>query len=367
MKVVILANPKSTHTTKWVNSLNEKGVDIYLFSLNDYDIELFNKDIKIEVFKIPKKIQNNKSGSFSKFLYAVSLNKLKNFIKKVKPDILHAHYISSYGLLGAMTSFHPYLISVWGTDIYYVPEKNFINRKLIEFSLSKADKIFSTSHVMCKQTKKFTNKEVEVIPFGIDIDIFKPIHIESLFKKEDIVIGTIKTLEKIYGIEYLIRAFKVVKDKLPSISLKLLIVGGGLDENYFKKIIKELELENNTIFTGFIVPNEIPKYHNMIDIFLALSERESFGVSILEASACEKPVIVSDAEGFTEIVKNNLTGFIVEKRNIQQIVEVLTKLVLNKILREKIGKAGREEVIKFYNWKDNVNQIIKAYEEYIKN
>ncbi len=71
---------------------------------------------------------------------------------------------------------------------------------------------------------------------------------------------------------------------------------------YLKTLVKELELENDVIFTGFIVPEEIPKYHNMIDIYSALSivDSESFGVAVLEASACEKPVVVSNV---TDLLK----------------------------------------------------------------
>ena len=72
---------------------------------------------------------------------------------------------------------------------------------------------------MKEQTKKFTNKQIEVIPFGIDVNKFKPMKVDTIFHKEDIVIGTVKTLEKKYGIEYLIRTFKLVKEKLQSISL----------------------------------------------------------------------------------------------------------------------------------------------------
>ena len=337
-----------------------KGV---LFGLNNYDKNLFNKNVRIEILDIPSKLQSNRDGSFSKFIYLMSINRIKTFIKKIKPDVVHAHYISSYGLLGALAGFHPYFISIWGTDIFYIPEKNFINKKLIEFSLSKADKIFSTSHVMAEQTKKFTNKEIKVIPFGIDADKFRPMNAEFLFDKEDIVIGTIKSLEKKYGIEYLIKAFKILKDVSQIPHLKLLIVGKGSEEIHLKRIVKELELEHDTIFTGFIPISEVPKYHNMLDVFVALSNSESFGVSALEASACEKPIVVSDAEGFKEIVKDNITGFKVEKRNIQQTADVLKKLILDKNLRKKIGKAGREHVIKFYNWNDNVNQMIENYND----
>ncbi len=363
MKILILANPLSSHTIKWVNFLNARGIEIYLFGLNSYNKNSFNKNVTIEILDVPKKLQSNKDGSFSKIIYLTAIGKIKRFIKKIQPDVLHAHYVSSYGLLGALANFHPLIVSVWGTDIYYIPEKNIFYQKLIEFSLSKADKILSTSRAMAVQTEKFTNKKIEVIPFGIDTDKFKPLKAESLFTTEDTVIGTIKTLEKKYGIEYLIRAFKIVKDEFPSKKLKLLIVGSGPEENNLKRIVRELGLENNTVFTGYINPDEIPKYHNMIDIFAALSESESFGVSALEASACEKPIIVSNAEGFKEIVKDELTGFIVDRNNIQQAADKIKNLIKNKNFREKMGRAGREQVLNVYNWNDNVTQMIEVYKQ----
>lgn len=99
---------------------------------------------------------------------------------------------------------------------------------MLKYNLKKADKILSTSNVMAKETKLYTNKDIEVTPFGIDIEQFKPMVFESLFDKDDIVIGTVKSLEEVYGIEYLIRAFKIISDKYENLPLKLLIVGGEL-------------------------------------------------------------------------------------------------------------------------------------------
>lgn len=366
MKILILANPDNYHTIKWVNSLSEQGIEICLFGLNNYDKNLLHKNVTIEIFDAPLKSQKDIDGSISKIIYLASLKRLKNFIRKVKPDILHAHYVSSYGLLGALTGFHPFFISVWGRDIYDIPEKNVIYKKLVRYGLDKADMLFSTSNAMALQTKKFTNKLVEVIPFGIDINKYKPMKVDTLFNKDDIVIGTVKTLEKKYGIEYLIRTFKLIKEKLPAVHLKLLIVGTGILENHLKTLVKELGLENDAVFTGFIVPEEVPKYHNMLDIYAALSieDSESFGVSVLEASACEKPVVVSDVSGFKEVVANNISGFIVERKNIDQTADVIIKLIADKKLREEIGSAGRKHVEQFYNWEDNLSKMISTYKQF---
>ncbi|PIX95484.1 MAG: glycosyltransferase family 4 protein, partial [Ignavibacteria bacterium CG_4_10_14_3_um_filter_37_18] len=139
----------------------------------------------------------------------------------------------------------------------------------------------------------------------------------------------------------------------------------GTKEAVLKKIVFELGIENVTIFTGFIDYDEIPKYHNMIDIsvFVSIDDSESFGVSVLEAMACAKPVIVSDAGGLPEVVKKNVTGLIVERKNSVQTSNAIEELLLNKDMRLKFGANGRERVKNKYSLEDSVSQMIKVYEQ----
>ncbi len=367
MRILLLADSNSPHILRWAKYLHNSGCTINIFTFHVPDLNLYKDTPGINLFSMnaPRELQKKSEGNFSKLIYLKAVKKVKQLVKALRPDIVHSHYVSSYGLIGALSGFHPYIISVWGADIYNFPQRSVLHKKMIEYSLRKADKILSTSRAMAAQTKKFTEKEIEVTPFGIDVDKFKPQKSESVFGPDDLVIGTIKTLEKKYGVEYLIRTFKLVKEKLPAAKLKLLIVGGGSLTDSLKELVNELNLEEDTIFTGFIIPDEIPKYHNMLDVYVSLSKEdsESFGVAVLEASACEKPVVVSRMGGLPEVVEENVTGFVVQNKNIQEAAEVLIKLISDKNVREKIGKAGRERVIKYYNWNDNVTQMIKIYNQ----
>ena len=300
-----------------------------------------------------------------KLSYFKTLKKLKKTINEFKPDIVHAHYASSYGLLGALTKFHPYVLSVWGSDVFDFPKKSFVHKTIFKFNLKAADKILSTSHIMAVETKKYTSKEIEITPFGINTEVFKPIPVKSLFNQNDIVIGTIKTLEAKYGIAYLIKAFSIIKKKLPSLPLRLLIAGGGSLEQELKKLCKELNIINDTIFAGLISYNKIMDYYNMLDIYVALSinDSESFGVAILEASACEKPVVVSNIGGLPEVVENNITGFIVQPENENEAADAIIKLIQDETLRNFFGKQGREKVKKHFEWNENENQMINIYKE----
>lgn len=200
MKLLILADARSPHTIKWVNGLLEKDNIILLISLSGskYDGYSKSRNLNIKSFELNNNIFSRQDGYLPKIFYLKVLNKIYKNIKEFCPDILHAHYASSYGLLGALTGFHPLVISVWGADVYNFPRKNYIYTLLLKYNFHKADKILSTSKIMVKEIEKYTNKKIEVTPFGIDLNRFKPQHEDRPFDSDSIVVGTIKSLEKIW-------------------------------------------------------------------------------------------------------------------------------------------------------------------------
>ena len=361
----MLADPTSSHTIKWARSLATHDLKIGIFGLTTVDTSIYQDYPTITLFSAGFTFTTVKSSlaSLNKLQYLRALPHLKKVIHYFKPDIIHAHFATSYGLLGALSGFHPYLISVWGSDVYDFPRKSFLHQALLRFNLRQADKILSTSHIMATETGPHTYAPVEVTPFGIDIDIFKPFLVNGLFKFGDIVIGTVKTLEKKYGIEYLIRAFKILKQRNPTLPLKLLIVGGGSQEKCLKDLTEELQLEGDTIFTGRVPYDQVPDYYNMLTIFVALStqDSESFGVAVIEASACEKPVVVANVGGLPEVVEDGTTGLVVPARNPEKAAAAIEQLIHDEALRRKMGKQGRERVKRLYNWPNNVAQMIDIY------
>ena len=365
MKILLLADPNSVHIIKWATSLAKNNIDILIFGLGDLVVNDYEDVKNIQVKTLNQAITRNE-GSFSKLNYLKALPTIKKIIKEFKPNILHAHYATSYGLLGALSGFSPFILSVWGSDIFTFPHKSFLHKMVLKYNLKKADKILSTSHIMAKEIKLYTDKEIEVTPFGIDMEQFKPMKVDSLFRDDDIVVGTIKTLEDEYGIEYLIRAFKILSDKYIELPLKLLIVGGGSLENQLKDLVRELNIENKTIFTGKIPFLDVPKYHNMLSVSVSISNSESFGVAIIEASSCAKPVVVANVGGLPEVVEDGISGFVVEPRNSQETANAIEKLILDEELRVEIGNNGRDRVERLYNWTDNVRQMVNIYEDVLK-
>ena len=365
MKILFLSDGSSVHTKRWVNSTVENGNIVHLFSLSPVNAADYPaRDFTFTDFALQKR-----AGGFSKLKYLKVLPELKKIVREFNPDILHAHFATSYGLLGSLCGFHPFILSVWGSDVFDFPQKSFLHRALLKHNLKAADKILSTSNIMAVETKKYTDKEIEVTPFGINTEQFKPEKVSRAdstpFAEEDIVVGTIKWLESKYGIEYLIRAFSTVVSRHPELPLKLLIVGDGSERQNLENLVRELGLDGKVFFTGRAEYSKVKYFHKVIDVYVALSilDSESFGVAIVEAESCGKPVVVSNVGGLPEVVEDGVTGFVVERKNAEAAAEKLEKLVLDPDLREKMGKAGRERVMKFYDWNENVAQMMKIYNE----
>lgn len=366
MRLLFLADGNSIHTKKWINALLAEGHVIHLFSLNTFDVDEYRTNQHTFTYDICDVSQRNSAfAGLNKLNYLNVLPKIKKCIKKFKPEILHAHFASSYGLLGALSGFHPLIISVWGYDVFSFPKISRFHRKIIEFNFNKSDKVLSTSHVMAKETALYVSKEIIVTPFGIDLELFKTKKMKENtflpFDASDIVIGSAKPLEKIYGIDDLIKAFALLLEKFPQQPLKLCIAGDGQEEGSLKALSKDLGIADKVLFIGKIKHQDMPKLLHSIDIFSALSIEESFGVAVIEASACAKPVVVSNAAGLMEVVEHKKTGIIVNKHDPISAAKALESLVLDPILRENLGKAGRERVERLYDWKQNLIQMNEIY------
>ena len=367
-RIFFLADGGSPHTIKWAKSLAHSGYEIFIFGLASFSPDLYRDEPRIKTwsFGADTPVTKSGNGSFQKIRYLSSLSKLKQLIAEFKPDILHVHFVSSYGLLGSLSGFPKIFMSVWGADVYDFPEKSFLHRLVLRFNLKKAQSLFSTSNVMAKQASKYTQKEINVIPFGIELSKFRPGKSELIiWEGNNLILGTVKSLEDKYGIDDLIKAFAILKKRLPDQSLKLLIVGKGTKELELKALAEKMKVSQDIHFTGWIPVEKVPEYHKLLDIsvFPSILDSESFGVAVVEASASEKPVIVSRVGGLIEVVNENVTGLVVPPKNPEALAVAMEKLVLDPTLREKFGKAGRERVEKLYNWDQNLSDMVSFYEK----
>ncbi len=365
LKILLLSDAYSEHTEKWAIGLAKQQVEVGLFSFNKASYPWYKQHQNITVLFEPE-IYSSGTSLIKKLSFLKYVGLLKKSIAIFKPNVLHAHYATSYGFIGALSGFHPFIISAWGTDVMKFPQKNFINRFILKYNLDKADAICATSFTIKKYLERVTKKNVHVIPFGVDCEIFKSKSVSGYFSTDTTVFGSIKPLEKIYNTDFLIKAFAVLSQKYQFYKTGLLIIGEGSQTEVLKKLVKDLNLQNRVVFTGRVPFSEIANFYNMLNIFVNISDYESFGVSVIEAMACEKVVIVTETGGLKEIVENATFGALVPVGDMESTVKEMGKYLLDESTRKVTGKCAREKVLFKYNWKDNIEAMLNVYRSLIK-
>ena len=365
MRVLMVADARSVHTRRWAASLNDSGVGTAVYSLYPSPDDFFEvHGIRLYVFDLFT-YKSNKgvraaAGALAMHIKAVA--DLKKVLRIESPDILHAHYATSFGLIAALTGFSPFIISVWGSDVYEFPYLSRINSKTVRFIFRKADCVLSTSCAMAAQTRKFTDKPIQITPFGVDISLFRKFEKNGAVEGK-FVIGNVKTLAPKYGIDVLIRAFRVVRENNGSLPCKLVIIGDGPCRKEYEELARELGVSEDVEFVGKVPNNELPWWYNSFSVAVSLSRSESFGVVAVEAMACGCPVVVSDADGFREVVQDGITGFVVPKEEPQKAAAAIQRFIDSPSLREVIGNNGIEHVKSRYSWKDCVAKMISIYSD----
>jgi glycosyltransferase involved in cell wall biosynthesis len=179
-----------------------------------------------------------------------------------------------------------------------------------------------------------------------------------------LVIGTVKTLTPKYGIDVLIRAFARLTASGLRPDAHLLIVGDGPERPALEALAVASGVAPRVQFIGAVGHAQVPQWLQRMDIYVAASrdDSESFGVAVLEASACAVPVVVSDAGGLPEVVQHQVSGLVVPRDDSVALADALATLVASPELRQRMGVAGRQRVIDHYDWPRCVDTMLDSYE-----
>lgn len=361
MKICFIGPANSAHMVKWCNWFTQKGHEVHIISFTDNEI----KNTNVHFIDVGVNAQGCDLGKI-KYLFAG--RKIKQLVDDICPDIINVHYATSYGAAVALSGLNNYVLSVWGADIYDFPRKSFFHKVLLKYSLKKANGLFSTSKAMAVEAMKYTDKQFEITPFGVDTELFNPKKRTRDSDDGDFVVGTVKALTDKYGIKYILEAVAKVKQET-EIPIKLRIAGKGPQEDEYKQLAIDLKIDNITTWLGFISQENAAKEWANMDVAIVPStlESESFGVSAVEAEASGTALIISDIPGLMEATKPGYSSIVVKRNNSDEIKEALIDLYRNNEKKEAMVSYGLKYVAENYSMGICFNKIESLFLSYIKN
>ncbi|MHC1576171.1 MAG: glycosyltransferase, partial [Methanosarcinaceae archaeon] len=286
MKICLIADATSIHTQRWANYFVQQGEDVHLITYEFPQTEI--SGVEVHVIR-----------SLSNSLYLAFIPrhlKMLLLIRKLKPDIVHAHFISKFGFHAAFLGFRPLVMTAWGDDILIIPYWSKLLWYFTKITLKKADLIYAVSEDMAEKIISnfgISPDTVKVVPFGVDIEMFQPVTKEKI--SDTIIVLSNRSFFDVYNIETLINAIPLVIEKNKMV--RFLIKGSGPQEGSLKKLADELDICEYVTFVGWTEYKDMPNYLHDCDIYVSTAVSDGTPVSVLEAMACQKLCIVTDVGG----------------------------------------------------------------------
>ena len=372
-----------THVLEVSKLLRSHGYNITVYTSDLYKEVPFTRksDWAPKVQGIP--VKRFKAHSMPGEMHYVFIPGLIKGILKANTDLIHAH---SYGYFQVNVSglnkrlrdtpfvltphFHPPW-SMWGGDRRKQLRKVY-DKIMAPTVLNAADRVIGVSHhemELLQQIIKFDTSKIRYIPNGIDFSRFEPIPkpdpFLSRYKPKGRIVLYVGRLASNKGLEVLVSAAPKVLKEHPDTTFMFVGEDEGMKDILIRKA-KKLGILKRLLFTGHIKDDALfNSAFPACDVFVLPSEYEAFGIVLLEAMACKKPVVGTRVGGVPEAIGDEGAGVVVEYNDKAALAEEINKLLADDKLRQRMGEIGRKRVKKQFTWETVVDQIEKVYAELI--
>jgi len=316
---------------------------------------------------------------FSGIDYGISfpLPDVIRIMKRFKIDIIHGivEYAPSTisGVFLSSILKKPFVLTLQGAGITFgISYVDFIVNSFdhtlarVISSRTKMGILLSKNLVVRARKIGLSQGKIRIVPTSIPyVEQFDPQSFDASTKRKElrvdnkIVVCFVGRLVRLKGLSFLLHAQKALQKSIPN--LHLLIVGYGPEKELLESMAKSFDLK--ATFTGYVERNEIPSYLSAADIFVNPSLTEGLPLTVMEAMAMEKAVVATDVGGTSDLIRNGENGFLVPPGDVESLATAIRTLALDDRLRQRMGFAGRNIIVKDFNWDGIVRKVEKVYEE----
>lgn len=349
----------TVYILRLIESLREAGVESLVFSSGgNYTAYFEEKNVTLAVSAI-----RTKSELHPKLWPAFF--ELLRVIRKEKIDLLHAHtrvtqvmaaWAHAVTGIPVVTTCHGFYTVRFGRRFFPA-----WGQRAIAISEPVGQHLMDDFHI--------PSSRVRVVNNAVDIKLLDEqyrkhdraqVKREWGFSEEDPVIGIVARLVSDKGHEYLIRSAAELVKEFPD--LRVLIVGEGKERAFLETLAASLGMTQRVVFTGNLP--DVTKALAAMDVFVfPATWREGFGLSIVEAMTCAKPVIVTNIWALNSLIQDRVTGYLVEPKRVDVLTEATAALLRNPSQRAQIGDSARRAVERLFTIERMAAEITAVYKE----
>jgi L-malate glycosyltransferase len=294
LTLAFIADPNSIHTRRWIGFFAERGHRVHLLFPSTVELEP-GLDSRIAVHRYRAWPRTHIRGLGSMITSLV----LKRLLRRLKPDVLHAHYLSWYGWSAWLSGFHPCVITVWGSDVFTGPRESPMHRRWGRRTLTNADMVTAVSEDLAREAIELgANPELtRIVQFGFDPAVFRPAPPPAELRAAYDLAGhrvvlSPRGLSPLYRHEVAVAALA----QLPE-DVVLLLVKWQARPEYLAQLeaaIRDHGVEARIRWVPPIDHGRMVDHYRLADVVVSLPTTDAFSVTALEAMGCGVPVVMAE-------------------------------------------------------------------------
>lgn len=309
---------------------------------------------------------------------AARMLQVRRLARRLKPDVVHAHNAWGPGWYGASTGLHPFVVHAYGSDV--LPEqyagRPALQRALTSWTCRTADRMVVTGrHMIDAATQLGVPRDrVLLLPRGVDLERYRP-GLDTTGLRERLRIDARAPVvlspryqvdESLYNLDVVIEAFKRVRDGLPgAVCVQLYDPVREHGRSRLETLAAERGLGESYRLVPGVDNRDMPLFYNMADVVVSVPSSDGFPVTVLEASACAAPLVVSELPYCAEWFENGVNGIVVPVGDAAAVADAVSALLREPERRRQIGAAGRALVEERASYQKCMGELERVYRELI--
>ncbi len=377
MRILYFTRDYTTHDHRFLQALSKTEHQVYFLQLERRGQPLEDRPLPVEIEQIHwagGRIQARLRDGPRLLL------DLKRVIRRVRPDLVQAGPIQRAAFLAALAGCKPLVTMSWGYDLLVDANQNASWRWATRFTLKHSGALVGDCQTIRHLAIAHGMPDARIVtfPWGVDLEHFSPDSSSSRspYPPPFVILST-RAWEPIYGVDIIARAFVNAARERPEI--RLVMLGHGSLAASLRRIFAKGNVEEQVTFPGQVKYTELPRYYRMADLYVSASHSDGTSISLLEAMACGKPVLVADIPGNREWVSANIplspapfpqagegdergVGWLFPDGDAGVLAQAILQAVDQRSRLAEMGKQARALVEERADWKVNFLNLFKAYD-----
>jgi glycosyltransferase involved in cell wall biosynthesis len=338
VRIAYLSIGRHIHTERWLRFFVARGHEVHLLTVQPGPIEgVTVHDITTRFGPKP-------------FRYAVSLLRVRALLARLKPDLLHTHFLTGYGYWGVFSGFHPFMLTVWGDDVYVTPFETPLKNWLARRALRAADWVTGDSADIVQACVRLgaDPARASVVQWGVDFERFHPGATGPVRERlripaeAPVVLSTRSFTQPYYNLDVIIDALVPIRRRFPD--LVCIVAGNEGDDAAVRVRARENGVEEACRFVGRIPHAELPAWLTAAQVFVTVPSVDATAVSLLEAMAAGAGIVASDLPSAAEWIEDGVTGRLVPPRDVEALAGAVIGFLADPESRAACGRRAVEVV-----------------------